>query len=66
MCDKLLKSTMYISGMRSYLMRKYVTREMSHLSKILNYHFLTPLSHNVKMLHFDANPITIGYLVAEL
>ena len=32
----------------------------------LNSHFLTPLSHNFNMLHFDANPITIGYLVAEL
>ena len=33
-----------------------------------NSNFLTPLSHNFKMLHdFDANPITIvGYLVAEL
>ena len=24
------------------------------------------LSQNFKMLHFDANPITIGYLVTEL
>ena len=30
-----------------------------------NSYFLTPLSRNVKVLHFDANPITIGYLVAE-
>ena len=27
---------------------------------------LTPLSHYVEMLHFDANPIQIGYLVTEL
>ena len=25
-----------------------------------NFYFLTPLSHNFRMLHFDANPITIG------
>ena len=31
-----------------------------------NFYFLTPLSHNLKILHFDANPITIGYLVTEL
>ena len=31
-----------------------------------NFYFLTPLSHNFKMLHFDANPITIGYLVTKL
>ena len=31
-----------------------------------NFNFLTPLSYNFKMLHFDANPITIGYLVTEL
>ena len=31
-----------------------------------NFYFLTPLSHHFKMLHFDANPITIGYLVTEL
>ena len=30
------------------------------------FNFFTPLSHNFKMLHFDANPITIGYLVTEL
>ena len=29
-----------------------------------NSHFLTPLSHNFKMLHVDAKPITIRYLVA--
>ena len=27
-----------------------------------NSHFLTPLSQNFNMLHFDANSITIGYL----
>ena len=32
----------------------------------VNFCFLTPLYHNFKMLHFDANPITIGYLVTEL
>ena len=31
-----------------------------------NFYFLAPLSHNFKMLHFDAHPITIGYLVTEL
>ena len=31
-----------------------------------NFYFLTPLSHNFKILYFDANPITIGYLVTEL
>ena len=31
-----------------------------------NFNFLAPLSHNFKMLHFDANPITIEYLVTEL
>ena len=31
-----------------------------------NFYLLAPLSQNFKMLHFDANPITIGYLVAEL
>ena len=31
-----------------------------------NFYFLTPLYHNLKMLHFDANPITIEYLVTEL
>ena len=31
-----------------------------------NFNFLTPLSKNFKMLHFDANPVTIGYLVTEL
>ena len=29
-----------------------------------DFFFLTPLSHNLKMLHFDANPITIGYPVS--
>ena len=29
-------------------------------------YFLTPLSHNFKMLHFDPNPIAIRYLVTEL
>ena len=31
-----------------------------------NSYFLTPLSHNFKMPHFDPNPTTIGYLVTEL
>ena len=31
-----------------------------------NFNFLTPLSQTLKMLHFDANPITIWYLVTEL
>ena len=31
-----------------------------------NFYFLTPLSYNFKMLHFDANPITIGYLVTVM
>ena len=37
---------------------------MSHLSKL--FYFLTPLSQNFTMLHFEANHITIGYLVTEL
>ena len=32
----------------------------------LNCYFLTPLSYNLNMLHFEPNPITIGYLVTEL
>ena len=31
-----------------------------------NFYVLTPLSYNFKMLHFSANPITIGYPVSEL
>ena len=31
-----------------------------------NSYFLILLSPDSKMLHFDANPITIGYLVTEL
>ena len=31
-----------------------------------NFYFLAPLSQNFNMLHFDPNPITIGYLVTEL
>ena len=31
----------------------------------LNFYFLTPLSHNFKMLHCDTNPIMIGYLVTD-
>ena len=30
------------------------------------FYFLTPHSCNFKMLHFNANPITIGNLVTEL
>ena len=46
----------------------YVTwsREMSRMSKIFYFEFSTSLSINLKMLHFDTNPIAIGYLVAEL
>ena len=32
----------------------------------VNIYFLTSLPQNFKMLNFDANPITIGYLVTEL
>ena len=31
-----------------------------------NSHFLAPLSRNFNTLHFDPNPITIGYFVTEL
>ena len=31
-----------------------------------NFNFLTPLSENLEMLHFNANPGTTGYLVTEL
>ena len=37
----------------------------SHVENFNSY-FITSLSQNFKMLCFDANPITIGYLVAEL
>ena len=30
-----------------------------------NFYFLTPPFHTFKLLHFDANPSTIGYLVTE-
>ena len=43
----------------------YVTRS-SHMSKIFNFEIFTPPSGYLKMLHFDANPINIGYLVTEL
>ena len=37
------------------------------MSKILNFElFLTPLSDNLNILHFDANPIRIECLVTEL
>ena len=36
------------------------------LVKNFNFYFLTPLSQTFNMLHFDANPITIEYLVTEL
>ena len=44
------------------------SREMSLLSKKFNFnfYFLPPLSYNFEMLHFDANPITNGYLASEL
>ena len=32
----------------------------------VNSYILAPLFHNFNMLHVDPNPITIGYLVAEL
>ena len=34
--------------------------------KIFNFEISTPLSEKLKMLHFDANPIIIRYLVTEL
>ena len=42
------------------------SREISRMSKILNFEIFTPLYGNLKMLHFDANPIWNGYLVTEL
>ena len=36
------------------------SRKISHMSKIFNFEILTPLSSNVIMLHFDANPIQNG------
>ena len=45
-------------------------RDMINRNELLvenfNFNFLTPLSHNFKMLPFDANPIAIGYLVTEI
>ena len=39
----------------------YVTNIKGHESRVknFNFNFLAPLSQNFKMLHFDANPITI-------
>ena len=42
------------------------SKEICRMSKIFNFEFLTPLFDNLKMLHFDTNPIHIGYLVTEL
>ena len=35
-------------------------------SLVENFNFLALLSHNFSMLHFDANPITMGYMLTEL
>ena len=50
------------------ILRKYVTwiKGNESLVENFNFYFLTPLSQNFKMLHFDAIPITIGCLVTEL
>ena len=47
----------------SYITIVTRSREMNHMSKIETF---TPLSGNLKMLHFDANPIRNGYLVTEI
>ena len=39
---------------------------MSHMLNIFNCKILIALSGNFKMLHFDANPIRMEYLVTEL
>ena len=57
---------LYINISRGHIfLYQYATRlrEMSHLLNIFNYEFFTPLCGNLKMLHFDANPIIIGYRV---
>ena len=41
------------------------SREMSHLLTNLDFQFLTILSRNSNMLHFDADPIKIEHLVTE-
>ena len=41
------------------------SRGMSHMSTIFNFVFSTSITCPLKMLHFDPNPISIGYLVVE-
>ena len=31
-----------------------------------NFNFLSLLSHNFNMIHVDATPITMGYMITEL
>ena len=39
---------------------------MSHMLNIFNIEVFTSYSAGLQMLHFDPNPIKIGYLVTEL
>ena len=43
-----------------------IKRNESLFENVNFYSILAPLSQNFRMLLFDANPITIGYLVTEL
>ena len=45
---------------------QYVTWSREISRKIFNFEMSTPPSGNLKMLYFDANAISIGYLVTEL
>ena len=53
----------------SLFARKYICdmiKGNESLVENFNSFFLAPLSQNCNMLHFDPNPIIIGYLVTEL
>ena len=55
----------FIPALSSLIMCDMIKGNES-LVENFKFFFLTQLSRNYKMLHFDANPITIGYLVTKL
>ena len=64
-CAHHAESVLSIAGIsKTFISTINVTwsKEMSHLSKILNSFFLHHFLVISKMFYFDANPITIGYL----
>ena len=64
-----LKESQYTSGKQPFVLYVYFkekSRKTSRMFKIFSFDISTPLFGNTKMLHFDANPIRIGYLVTEL